>query len=50
MIMNIVNNQNIQKNSSQVYKVTLTVNYSMNGPLIEEDIDLYVKLIKDYSI
>ena len=50
MIMNIVNNQNIQKNSSQVYKVTLSVRYSMNGPSIEEDIDLYVKLIKDYSI
>lgn len=50
MIMNIVNNQNIQKNSSQVYKVTLTVSYIMNGPSIEEDIDLYVKLIKDYSI
>lgn len=49
-IMNIVNNQNIQKNSSQVYKVTLTVSYIMNGPSIEEDIDLYVKFVKDYAV
>lgn len=50
MIMNIVNNPDIAKDSSQIYKVTLSVRYSMNGPSIEEDIDLYVKLIKDYSI
>ena len=49
MIMNIVNNQDIQKGSSQVYKVTLTVSYIMNSS-VEEDIDLYVKLVKDYSI
>lgn len=49
MIMNIVNNPDIAKDSSQIYKVTLTVSYIMNGS-IEEDIDLYVKLIKDYSI
>ena len=49
-IMNIVNNPDIPKDSSQVYKVTLTVNYSMNGPSIEEDIDLYVKLVKDYAV
>ncbi|MEI0564803.1 hypothetical protein [Brachyspira pulli] len=48
-IMNIVNNQDIQKGSSQVYKVTLTVSYIMNSS-VEEDIDLYVKLVKDYSI
>ena len=47
---NIINNINIAKDSSQVYKVTLTVNYSMNGPSVSEDIDLYVKLVKDYSI
>ena len=47
---NIINNINIAKDSSQVYKVTLTVNYSMNGPSVEEDIDLYVKLVKDYSV
>ncbi|MEI0565550.1 hypothetical protein [Brachyspira pulli] len=50
MIMNIVNNPDIAKDSSQIYKVTLSVRYSMNGPSIEEDIDLYVKFIKDYSI
>lgn len=49
-VQSIISNPDIPKNSSQVYKVTLTVNYSMNGPSIEEDIDLYVKLIKDYSI
>ena len=49
-IMNIVNNPDIPKDSSQVYKVTLTVNYSMNGPSIEENIDLYVKLVKDYAV
>lgn len=49
MIMNIVNNPDIAKDSSQIYKVTLSVSYIMNGS-IEEDIDLYVKLIKDYSI
>ena len=47
---NIINNINIAKDSSQVYKVTLTVNYSMNGPSVEEDIDLYVKLVKDYAV
>ena len=47
---NIINNINIAKDSSQVYKVTLTVNYSMNGPSVSEDIDLYVKLVKDYSV
>ena len=49
-VQSIISNPDIPKDSSQVYKVTLTVNYSMNGPSIEEDIDLYVKLIKDYSI
>ncbi|PCG20976.1 hypothetical protein [Brachyspira sp. G79] len=47
-VQNIINDQNIAKDSSQVYKVTLTVNYSMNGSVLE-DIDLYVKLVKDYS-
>lgn len=49
-VQNIINDQNIAKDSSQVYKVTLTVNYSMNGPSVEEDIDLYVKLVKDYAV
>ncbi|MEI0540009.1 hypothetical protein [Brachyspira pulli] len=49
-VQSIISNPDIPKNSSQVYKVTLSVRYSMNGPSIEEDIDLYVKLIKDYSI
>lgn len=48
-IMNIVNNIDIPKDSSQIYKVTLTVSYIMNSS-VEEDIDLYVKLVKDYSI
>ena len=47
---NIINNINIAKDSSQVYKVTLSVRYSMNGPSVEEDIDLYVKLVKDYAV
>ena len=47
---NIINNINIAKDSSQIYKVTLSVRYSMNGPSVEEDIDLYVKLVKDYAV
>ena len=49
-VQNIISNPDIAKDSSQVYKVTLSVRYSMNGPSIEEDIDLYVKLVKDYSV
>lgn len=52
---NIINNQNIQKDSSQVYKVTLTVRYNIStgnssSSSAEEDIDLYVKLVKDYAV
>ena len=49
-IMNILNNQDILKDASQVYKVTLTVHYGMNDFVVQEDIDLYVKFIKNYSI
>ena len=55
-VQNIINDQNIAKDSSQVYKVTLTVRYSVStgnnssSSSAEEDIDLYVKLVKDYAV
>ena len=54
-VQNIINDQNIAKDSSQVYKVTLTVRYNIStgnssSSSAEEDIDLYVKLVKDYAV
>ena len=44
----IVMNKDIAKDSAQIYKVTLSVNYNYNGMSVREEVDLYVKLIKNY--
>lgn len=45
----IISESSILKDASQVYKVTLTVEYDIkNQSSIREEIDLYVKLIKNY--
>ena len=54
-VQNIISNPDIAKDSSQVYKVTLTVRYNIStgnssSSSAEEDIDLYVKLVKDYAV
>ena len=44
----IVMNKDIAKDSAQIYKVTLSVNYNYNGMSVREEVYLYVKLIKNY--
>ena len=48
-IKTIVTNYTIAKDTTQIYKVTLTVGYSANS-YRKEKIDLYIELLKDYFI
>lgn len=46
----ILQDIDIPKDSSQVYKVVLSVEYNNNGTVISESIDLYVRLQKGYMV
>ena len=49
-IAHILQDIDIPKDSSQVYKVILSVEYNNNGTVISESIDLYVRLQKGYMV
>ncbi len=49
-IAHILQDIDIPKDSSQVYKVILSVEYNNNGTVISESIDLYVRLHKGYMV
>ena len=44
----ILRNKNIAKDSTQIYKVVLTVKYNLNANTITEKTDIYVNLKKNY--